>query len=103
MSIVLPATRQFTRGLAVKMLVVGTPMACDVTSGQSATLTVFPASGSTSPQSHSPTHISMFPVQLTRLHEVSLSLLDIDQQPIQFSPTAPPFVVTLVFASDVLW
>ena len=101
-NIVLPATRQFTRGTAVKMLVVGTPMATTASDGQPATLAVFPASGVTTPQSCSPTHIPMFPVQLSRLYDISLSLFDIDQQPVQFTANAPPFVATLVFASDLL-
>ena len=99
-NIVLPATRQFRR--SPKMLVVGTPVASSGSDGQAATLAGFAASGLTTQQNYSPVHITMFPVQLFRMHEFSLSLFDIDREPVQFATTAPPFVVTLVFASDLL-
>ena len=98
----MPATRQFRRGTAVKVLVVETTLAYDVATGRSATLCTFPASGVTTSQSFSPTHISMFPVTVSSLREMSLAILDIDNIPVQFTPSAPPFVVTLVFVSDLL-
>ena len=101
-SVVLPPLQQFSRRAPADIVVVRTPMASAVADGNPATLAVAPITSDNLSQIHSPPYISLFPLHLSRLHEVYISLRNVDDSPVQFLRRSNPFFLSLVFVADLI-